>query len=254
MSVPVLMYHHILSQDSFIASSVKNFDAQMKYLNENGWKSLTSNEFYLYKQGKLKVPKKSLLITFDDGWRDNFIYAYPILKKYNLKATLFVVTQWIEKSSNDIESEYIEKKHNECKKLVQINPRAVLCTWSELKSMKDVFDIHSHTHTHYDEYFGKTSLKEEMTKSQELIRTQLGFEDTQLCWPRGKYSHKSIEIAVNAKFDIMYTTKRGINLPDNNLLEIKRIAVKKDDKWLKKNLFIYSNKFIGKIYSWIKPE
>ena len=117
MSVPVLMYHHVLSQDSFIASSIKNFDEQMKYLYENGWKTLSIDEFYQYKLGKLKLPKKSVFITFDDGWRDNFIYAYPILKKYNLRATLFVVTQWIEKASISDECEYIEKKHNECKKI-----------------------------------------------------------------------------------------------------------------------------------------
>ncbi len=253
MSVPVLMYHHVLSKDSFIANSIKNFDAQMKYLYENGWKTLTSNEFYLYKQGKLKVPKKSLLITFDDGWRDNFIYAYPILKKYNLKATLFVVTQWIEKSSNDIDTEYVEKKHNECKKLVPTNPRAVLCTWSELKSMKDVFDIHSHTHTHRDKYFSDIDWIEEFIKSKEMIKKHFGFDEHFLCWPRGKFTQELVKEAIKKDLDILFTTQRGINLPNNNLTEIKRISVKKDAKWLKKNLAIFSNNFLGYLYAKVKP-
>ena len=254
MSVPVLMYHHILSKDSFIASSVKNFEAQMKYLYEDGWKTLTSDEFYQFKQGKLKVPKKSVLITFDDGWRDNFIYAYPILKKYNLKATLFVVTQWIEKASQSNESTYIEKKHSECKKLVTTNPRDVICNWNELLQMRDIFDIHSHTHTHRDKYFSDISWEDEFKESKKIIEEKLNINEHFLCWPRGVYDETLIKEATNKKFDILFTTKRGINIPDNNMTEIKRIAVKKDAKWLKKNLSIFSNNFLGYIYAKIKSE
>lgn len=254
MSVPVLMYHHVLSKSSFIASSLENFEKQMKLLVDEGWNTLSSNEFYLYKKGELNLPSKSVLITFDDGWRDNFIYAYPILKKYNLKATLFVVTQWIEKASIACDEKYEELKHNECKKLISQQPRRVICTWNELILMSDVFDIHCHTHTHRDKYFGDISWKNEFIKSKELIQQRLGFKDIHLCWPRGIYTKELMQVALKEEFDILYTTKRGINLSDNKLLEIKRIAVKKDEKWLRKNLFIFSNTFLGKIYSWIKPE
>jgi len=252
MSIPVLMYHHILPKESFITSSCENFEKQMKYLADNGWKTLTSEEFYLYKQKQLKLPKKSVLITFDDGWRDNFLYAYPILKKYNLKATLFIVTQWIEKASNEQEKAYVDTEHNECKKLVPNDPRAVMCNWDELKQMGDVFDIHCHTHTHRDDYFGKLSLAEDIHLSKRSLEENLGFKDHYLCWPRGVYDEESIKVALNQKFDILFTTKRGINLADNDLLEIKRVSVKKDDKWLKKTLLIFSNPILGYIYSKIK--
>lgn len=254
MSVPVLMYHHILSHDSFISSSVKNFEDQMRYLYENGWKTLTSDEFYQFKQGKLKVPKKSVLITFDDGWRDNFVYAYPILKKYNLKATLFIVTEWIEKASHSQECEYVEKKHSECKNLVSTNPRSVVCNWDELKLMKDVFDIHSHTHTHRDKYFSDITWREEFKESKKLIQENVGFKEHFLCWPRGIYDTGLIEEATNENFDILFTTKRGVNLPDNKMTEIKRIAVKKDARWLKKNLAIFSNNFLGYVYAKVKSQ
>ncbi len=254
MSVPVLMYHHILSSDSFIASSVDNFEKQMKFLADNGWKTLTSEEFYLYKKKQLQLPKKSVLITFDDGWRDNCIYAYPILKKYKFKATLFIVTQWIEEASKAVDCEYEEKNHKECKSLAPIDPRAVLCNWDELKKMQDVFDIHSHTHTHRDDYFGTFSLKEDIQKSKQSIKDNLGFEDHFLCWPRGIYDESSIKEALNQNFDILFTTKRGINRADNNLLEIKRLAVKKDDKWLQKNLAIFSNPVLGYLYAKVKPQ
>ena len=95
MSISVLMYHHVLENDGTIAISQKNFEAQMKMLAKGGYTTITPDELLAYKQGKITLPKKSVLITFDDGWRNNYIYAYPILKKYGLKATIFLITSWM---------------------------------------------------------------------------------------------------------------------------------------------------------------
>jgi len=252
MSVPVLMYHHILPKSSFIASSIEEFEKQMKFLYENNYKTLTSEEFLEYKKGNLKI-KKGVFITFDDGWRDNFYYAYPILKKYNLKATCFLVTEWIEKASEKKE-EFKPLNHNECKKEVQINPSNVILNWDEIAKMQDVFDFHSHTHSHRDFYFRKEySWNEEFIISKEILKKRLNIDSKHLCWPRGKYDKDLIKLAKNY-YEILYTTKRGVNLPDNNLNEIKRISVKKDEKWLKKQLFIFSNPILGKLYAKVKPE
>jgi len=252
MSVPVLMYHHILPKSSFIASSIEEFEKQMKFLYENNYKTLTSEEFLEYKKGNLKI-KKGVFITFDDGWRDNFYYAYPILKKYNLKATCFLVTEWIEKASEK-KAEFKPLSHNECKKEVQINPGSVVLNWEETEKMKDVFDFHSHTHSHRDFYFNKKySWEEEFNISKEILKKRLNIDSKHLCWPRGKYDKDLIKLAKNY-YEILYTTKRGVNLADNKLDEIKRIAVKKDEKWLKKQLFIFSNPLIGKLYAKVKPE
>ena len=99
MSVSVLMYHHVLKKGGFIASSVEDFASQMRFLAEAGYKTLSAAEFTLYKKGELAVPKKSVLITFDDGWKDNYVYAYPILREFGLRASIFLVTQWIERAS-----------------------------------------------------------------------------------------------------------------------------------------------------------
>ena len=251
-SILVLMYHHILPKESFIATSIKNFEKQMEFLAKNNYKTLTSGEFLEFKKGK-KFPKKSVFITFDDGWRDNYYFAYPILKKYNLKATCFLVTEWIEKSSEKKE-EFIPLKHNEAKKEVAKNPSNVILNWDEIEKMRDVFDFHSHTHSHRDFYFGKKySWEEDFIFSQNIIQKRLGYKTNQLCWPRGKYNKDLIKLAKNY-YEILYTTKRGINLPDKKLDEIKRIAVKKDEKWLKKQLFIFSNPFLGYLYSKVKAE
>jgi len=253
MSVPVLMYHHILPQSSFIASSVDEFREQMAFLAKNGWTTLSSNEFYRYKKGEFTPPKKSVLITFDDGWRDNYIYAYPILKEFGLKATLFLITEWIEKASENQEN-FEPMKHKDAKKEVSQNPSKIILNWDEIEKMKDVFDFHSHTHSHRDDYFGELSGNEEFQKSRTVIQNKLGFEDLHLCWPRGIYDETLIKQAQQQGFEILYTTKRGINKPDGNMDEIKRIAVKKGAKWLKKTLFIFSNDILGSLYARIKID
>jgi len=246
------MYHHILPRASFIASSIEEFEKQMKFLATNNYKTLTSEEFLKFKQGMLTLPKKSVFITFDDGWRDNFFYAYPVLKKYNLKATIFLVTEWIEKASETKIADFKPLKHNEAKKEIPTNTSSVILNWKEIEKMSDVFDFHSHTHSHRDFYFNKTySWDEEFEISKEILKKRLGIDSNHLCWPRGSYNQDLIKLAKNS-FEILYTTKRGINLSDNNLDEIKRIAVKKDDKWLKKQIKIFNNPILGYFYSKVK--
>ncbi len=254
MSVPVLMYHHILPKSSFIASSVDEFREQMAFLANNGWTTLSSDEFYRYKKGLFIPPKKSVLITFDDGWRDNYIYAYPILKEFGLKATLFLVTEWIEKASQDPQEPFEALKHSDAKHMVSKHPSRVILSWNDIEAMKDVFDFHAHTHTHRDDYFGTCEWDEEFTHTKRVIQEKLGFVDTHLCWPRGVYDENLKEKANRAGFDVLYTIERGVNRPDGKCDEIKRIAVKKGAKWLKKTLFIFSSTLLGTLYTKIKHD
>ena len=99
MSISVLIDKHVIEKKQKNKKKQKNFEAQMKMLAKGGYTTITPDELLAYKQGKITLPKKSVLITFDDGWRNNYIYAYPILKKYGLKATIFLITSWIEEAS-----------------------------------------------------------------------------------------------------------------------------------------------------------
>ena len=153
MSVPVLMYHHVLEKSGFIASSVDEFRSHMKFLAENGYKTLSINEFIAYKKGELEVPKKSVCITFDDGWMDNYIYAYPIVKEFGLKANIFIITGWIEAAQKAHElrpASFLNVDHNECKRLAPSRPQDVILNLEQIEKMKDCFYFHSHTHGHFD--------------------------------------------------------------------------------------------------------
>ena len=74
---------HFTNDDTLQSTIVltSEFEKQMEYLAKHNYTSLTAEEFYLYMQNKITVPKNSILITFDDGFKNNLDAAYPILKK-----------------------------------------------------------------------------------------------------------------------------------------------------------------------------
>lgn len=93
----ILMYHRVSpKQDNWSLEPIspQNFEMQIKYFNDN-YNIIALEDFaYIIKSGKL-LPKKAIAITFDDGYKDNYQYAYPILKKYHLPATIFLATGYI---------------------------------------------------------------------------------------------------------------------------------------------------------------
>lgn len=97
--IPVLTFHRIVPDEVKKAKYPKNqwvgsanvFDQMMKYLYDNGYKTISTEEFYEWYVGRRQYPKKTVLITFDDGFYEDYYIVLPILKKYNFKATSFVV-------------------------------------------------------------------------------------------------------------------------------------------------------------------
>ena len=100
--VRILLYHRVLDlqrEKDFcslpgIIVSVKMFDEQMKYLSEN-YNVISLENLVDSLKNNLPFPKKGVVITFDDGWKDNFSFAFPTLKKYNLPATIFLTSGYI---------------------------------------------------------------------------------------------------------------------------------------------------------------
>ena len=97
-TIPVLGYHSFYKDKSELKevnpefiNNTKDFEKQIKYLYKHNYRSLSLDEFYLWKKGKLNVKRKSVVITIDDGSLSNYMYAFDILKKYNMKASVFYI-------------------------------------------------------------------------------------------------------------------------------------------------------------------
>jgi len=255
LSVPVLMYHHVSShKGALVTITPENFESHCEYLSKEGYKSLSLDEFLAFKKGELELPKKSVLITFDDGWIDNYLVAYPILKKYSLKAAIFIVTDWVERASEDkrASNEIYIPNHREGKKMAYEEPASAVVNWDDLEKMRDVFEFASHSNAHDNEELSMDEWHDDLALSKSHIKARVG-NPKHLCWPRGNYTPELVDLAKSLGFEALYTTKRGVNLADGNTSEIRRISVKdKDAKWLKGVLRLYSSPILGGLYARFK--
>jgi peptidoglycan/xylan/chitin deacetylase (PgdA/CDA1 family) len=96
--IAIMMYHRVSSiENNYLMSSLPTvtFERQIKYLKEN-FQLISLDKLSELLKGPEKLPRKAAAITFDDGYKDNFVYAYPILKKYNAPATIFLSTGYID--------------------------------------------------------------------------------------------------------------------------------------------------------------
>lgn len=171
MAVPVLYYHRINDIDPPPhAISPSLFEEQIKFLASEGWITLSPTELTAYLNGKVTPPKKSLMLTFDDGYLDNWVFAYPILKKYKMKATIFLITSRITDSQKArpnyedvVQGKVGADKLPRILSFDEANRKGLsdhdvkaegFLVWEEVKIMFEsgLISFESHSHTHSSHY------------------------------------------------------------------------------------------------------
>ena len=192
-TVPVLCYHRFSTKRSSdkITVSAETFDRQMAYLKNNGYTVLTLKQFEAFIDYRLRPPRKSVLITIDDGWKTTHTIAFPILKKYGFTAVLFVNTDNIKEKLN-----------------------TNTLTWEELRELRDsgLIQIESHSVSHEDlTRIPDEQLHRELKESKRLINAKLGITSTSLAYPYGLFNRKTIEIMRQYGYRLGFTVIRGGN-------------------------------------------
>lgn len=259
------MYHHVnvLKENAekgsaFITVDVNTFKKQMSFLKNNGYTTLTTSDFLeIIKTGKM--PSKPVMITFDDGWLDNWVYAYPILKSLQLKAVFFVITGHIGAAGlrKRMDEGFTDSlpTHSQCKATLETNSTEVMMSWDELLAMEQsgLIDVQSHTHTH-NKWDAKSYKKSDMlnhlyndiTSSKAAIEERLSKNCTALCWPWGIYTKEYIKAAQKAGFNVLFTTEKGTS---TDTLRLKRIPIGNIGILnFKKKLFINSHSALSSLY------
>lgn len=268
-NVPVLMYHHISPSTGSLTTSPANFRSQMQWLARHGWTTLSAAQFSAFLAGE-PAPRKSVLLTFDDGYLDNYVYAHPVLQAFGLTATMFLVTGWLHdgparthagQGSGGLPA---TPGHHESKALVAAGRTdEVIVRWSEVHAMRQAgtFEFHSHTHTHtrWDKVHAEAARKrealaEDLSRSAAALRAHLGQSSDHLCWPQGYFDDDYVQVAHAQGLRHLYTTDaRGHNRPGNRPDHIYRVAVKNKGGALFANrLWLAQSPGIGALYNALK--
>lgn len=257
------MYHHVNPEGNFINVTPDVFEKQIRHLKEHGYTTLHPSELLSIIKGEQPPPEKPLMITFDDGWLDNWLFAYPTLKKYGMKAVIFVITSRLHEKGRRKRSDEGNVKglpsHKDCQQLIEAGSETeVMLSWEECREMEDsgLIDIQSHTHTHrrWDKLYPhpeerRAVLNEELTTSKEIIESKLKKPCNALCWPWGKYNEEYLEAARASGYQLIFTTEKGTNTYATEPWRIKRIVIGNIGNFtLRKKLYIFSREWLSRAY------
>lgn len=248
--LPVLMYHHVSTKPGLVTLSPQTFRAQMQWLAEDDWKTVTTDEVESFFRGG-ELPRKSVMLTFDDGWLDNWLQVFPVLQEFNLHAHIFLITGLTGEGPARWDGSQPNYSHRECEALIeQGRADEVMLRWSEVREMHRSglvsFHLHTHTHNRWDLMNDIREplhfLKADILLGRERMKEMLGTCSPHLCWPEGYYNQDYIEVARELGFSYLYTTERRMNCPARGSLRIGRISTKEREStaWLKRRLFYYT--------------
>ena len=219
--VPILMYHHIgdLPIDATELQTTwtvtpKNFDAQMQWLARSGFHSIAMAQLVAHLKNRQPLPAKPIIISFDDGWEEQFSTAFPIMTRYGLSGTFFVYTQPLD------HTQYM--------------------TWAQVQALATGgMDIQSHsiTHPHLRTMAPDAAFKE-IADSKATLEKRLGKPVVAFCYPFGEYNNAIVEMVKRAGYESAVTLAGGYRQRTDELYLLRRIRVSYHDtlddlaKWL----------------------
>ena len=203
--IPVLNYHQVEPKDGNpLTLWPEQFEAQMEYLAAEGYTTITIDEMMDALENGTSLPEKSVIITFDDGYADNYEYVYPILKKYGFKATIFLIYDFTNAYPNYL-------------------------TWDQVAEMKASglihFESHTMTHANLAELTSVDELRHEIADSHDLLSEKLGYDMHYIAYPGGRVNEEIERITSAAGYRGGFTVHYGLSTPAEGRYQMDRIPI-----------------------------
>lgn len=208
--VPILMYHYIsdppANADAYrldLSVRPRDFQAQLAYLQEAGYETIGLNDLVRYLTTGEPLPPKPIVLTFDDGYLDNYLYAFPLLHQYNARGTFFVVTGFLGEN------------------------RPGYMTWAQVALMAaNGMDIGSHAVEHVN-LQGRDAefLQQQVESSRRVLEAHLDEPVLFFCYPSGHYDDQVVEALRTAGYLASVTTEAGVVHSAAGLFELQRVRI-----------------------------
>lgn len=205
-SAVILTYHSISAAPIYSAIHPDRFASQMKLLHDEGFNVVSLATLAEYRaQGT--IPPKTVCITFDDGYLDNYTNAFPILKQYNFPATIFVITSAIGGEWQTRGDSFVMMGESELKEL----------------NASGLISLEPHTVTHPK--LAKISFEDskiEIKESKEILERVLGTTCEHFAYPFGRYSREACKAVAEAGIPYAYTMEAGFVNPRSDAYLLHR--------------------------------
>lgn len=221
VALPIVVYHSVRPNFNGQTAEVKRYtvepeilDHELAYLHDNNYHVISLTALSKYFDEGIPLPAKSIVLTFDDGWKNQYTYAFPLLKKYGFTATFFVFTSAIGHKN--------------------------FMTWDQIKEMDAAgmtIGGHSRTHPYLTKITDPIALKKEITGGKQVIEEHLGHKIETFAYPFGLYNATTTRAVYDAGYRIARTSKPGLWHTSKSLLELTALYDQNSS-----NLF---SKFIG---------
>ena len=246
-SVPILTYRDVLRvrtqtreapASNAPVLSPREFEANLVWLNEQGYESVTLDQVVAFVEGRRSLPPKPVAITFDDGWEGVYRYAFPLLVKHKVKATVFVIASQVQDPAR--------------RKPFMID-RLTMLDWRQLREMQGsgIVDVESHTYdlhrvvregsvpadapaavahlqtggTTESESAYRQRIGDDMASAERLFVAELGRKPRYLAWPFGAYSEQALQQAQAYGYRATLTTDFGVVYRGDDPLVLRRVSL-----------------------------
>lgn len=214
--LPIAMYHSVqpsVPQGNRLIVSAGAFERQMKFLKDNKYNVISLTDAAGLIAGKKKIPPRTIVLTFDDGNLDNYTYAFPVLKKYGLKATIFLIV-------------------NDIGKPDKLN-------WSQIKEMQNSgavdFGSHSINHPFLECITDSALLMKEILGSKQSLEASLRKPVLSFSYPCGRLNREVRQKVVDAGYVTAVVTNPGKSFASDDVFALKRLRISENAA----NLFIF---------------
>lgn len=209
--VPILLYHSLDESGSLISTHPENFQWQMHYLHQRGWRTLRLDELLdAHRAGAL--PRKRFVVTFDDGFQNVLAVGRAILGQYNFTAAVYLATDFVG-GSNAFATIAM--------------PRLPMLSWQEARMLREAgWDIGSHGCTHRNlTELSESEVRRELHSSYQAIAENLGAPVRHFCYPRGRHTPGIARAVEEAGYRSAVSLKRGLVHPSSNPWMLERLPV-----------------------------
>lgn len=214
--IPILIYHRIVSDSDLVKCrkasyvvSVSDFTNQMQYLKDNGYVTIDLDDYLYYRENPRQLPMKPVIITFDDGYENNYRYAYPVLKKYGFKAVIYSVADAT------------------CSFFASFElPERLLSPQQMQELSNNGISIQGHTTTHpHLKYLTDEEIYRELKKCKDALEQITGKQVVHMAVPYGSMDKRLLNIARETGYKTVSVPGKGTVNLDTDPYDIKRLSI-----------------------------